>query len=908
MYRLKLDQFLTTKDRRTNITKPFSHRPEDPHEEAVDYFFNLDGRKAHNWQLQLVRKVLQGGWKPKRDDTALFSSELKGEVAKNSQAALSSRIVGHLFFPDLPDREHQIVDAHQSTSEWIFSGPTNQHVRKWCLFSAWLRSSEKVYWITGKPGSGKSTLMKFISQHPQTRSNLSAWSEGLPLLTVYFYFWNSGGEVQMSLHGFFRTVVYTILSKNPSLVKESFARRWEHSMLVGDDTRDWTLKELSNAFHDLLQRSGTQYKLCLFIDGLDEYNGNHQEFVDLLSTVISRNNVKLCVASRPWPVFENAFSTGSHLMLQDLTFPDIVRFTWERFHSHRGFQNLLILEAEYAGKLALEISRKADGVFLWVHLVTKSLLEGLTNADRVADLQRRLEELPGELEELYAKMFESIDRTYRERASRYFQIAAVAAGHLSALTLFFADEEDRMRAFNARPRPLTEEMTLASCQTIKTRLAASCKGFLEIPNPAPLEHSEGSLLGDPPFGGNEGCSSDTYTFHNDKGKGLAPDFGSHAPAEPDPRALNNWTRDPDDIVAIAEANRKVTYLHRTAKDYLESANMKAKILSMSRSGFEAQRFVLNAQLLTLRSLPRRSITRMTLWEVVNNFLGFAALAKSQLCHAFTEYVDELDTIATEMFREYNLCEENQCWADTRWNQETPHYESGFLALVAEFKLPLYLKAKIDSGKQVFNSSEGRPDLEYAIGEYSRYPSLCESPPRTRAQLPSLSIIKSLLGRGDDPNLEFRHWTAWLRMLNQVQIISNDMDSEDTQKKLVFSHWVDIMEAFIRHGGDPLTNRDSPIGSHIREILGPTMPQRARTLEKLLKSTRSRWSSIGKFITPRNRKLEQSVQTDSTPLPVFNRLESVRMGQVPWHHAFPHNYRDGTEPKIAVWQAAAHLRK
>ena len=383
-------------------------------------------------------------------------------------------------------------------------------------------------------------------------------------------------------------------------------------------------------------------------------------------------------------------------MLQDLTFPDIGRFTWERLYRHRGFKNLLKLEADYAGNLALEISRKSDGVFLWVDLVTKSLLEGLTNADRVVDLQRRLEELSGDLEALYAKMFESIDWNYRERASRYFQISAVATGNLSALTLYFADEEDPMLVFKTKPRSLTDEMTLASYQAIKTRLAGCCKGFLQIPNPAPLEHFESSLLGDPPFGGNDDCPSDTYNFNNDDGKGLKPTSESHAPAELDLHPQNSSDRGPHDTAALSEANRKVTYIHRTAKDYLESAGMKAKILSMPPSGFEAPRFVLNAQLLILRSLPR-GVPQMTLWEVIENFLAFAALAESQLRHAITEYVDGLDRIATEMFREYNLCEENQCWTDTRWNHKVARNETGFLALVAEFKLPLYIKTKIDSG-------------------------------------------------------------------------------------------------------------------------------------------------------------------------------------------------------------------
>jgi len=61
-------------------------------------------------------------------------------------------------------------------------------------------------------------------------------------------------------------------------------------------------------------------------------------------------------------------------------FPDIVRFTWDKLHGHKGFQNLLALEP---GNMILEDAGKSTGMFIWVDLVSKSLLKGLTNADAV---------------------------------------------------------------------------------------------------------------------------------------------------------------------------------------------------------------------------------------------------------------------------------------------------------------------------------------------------------------------------------------------------------------------------------------------------------------------------------------------------------------------------------------------
>ncbi|EAQ84122.1 hypothetical protein CHGG_10526 [Chaetomium globosum CBS 148.51] len=54
-----------------------------------------------------------------------------------------------------------VAEAHQATLHWVFDKQENQ---PWVDFPSWLRSSEQLYWITGKAGSGKSTLMKFLTQ------------------------------------------------------------------------------------------------------------------------------------------------------------------------------------------------------------------------------------------------------------------------------------------------------------------------------------------------------------------------------------------------------------------------------------------------------------------------------------------------------------------------------------------------------------------------------------------------------------------------------------------------------------------------------------------------------------------------------------------------------------------------
>lgn len=53
--------------------------------------------------------------------------------------------------------------------------------------------------------------------------------------------------------------------------------------------------------------------LAIFVDGLDEYHGNHQELVAYLQQLQKAPCIKLCVSSRAWNVFADAFQVGSSL-------------------------------------------------------------------------------------------------------------------------------------------------------------------------------------------------------------------------------------------------------------------------------------------------------------------------------------------------------------------------------------------------------------------------------------------------------------------------------------------------------------------------------------------------------------------------------------------------------------------
>jgi hypothetical protein len=57
----------------------------------------------------------------------------------------------------------------------------------------------------------------------------------------------------------------------------------------------------------------------MLVDGLDEYEGDHGEMAELIRMLAKSSNVKICVSSRPYLVFDDALQDCPGLRLQDLT-------------------------------------------------------------------------------------------------------------------------------------------------------------------------------------------------------------------------------------------------------------------------------------------------------------------------------------------------------------------------------------------------------------------------------------------------------------------------------------------------------------------------------------------------------------------------------------------------------------
>jgi adenylate kinase family enzyme len=279
----------------------------------------------------------------------------------------------------MDDRQIQVSAAHTKTFRWIFE-PSSVDGGLWFNFPKWLQDvHDPLYWVTGKPGSGKSTLMKFI-QTFRGDANINYGSlieamlprqDGEPPWTIAnYYAWYADQELQRSIGGLCHNFIYQLAKCHPSTLPILFPTCWEALWLV-DDLGPQQLAIVKGlrgderkTLLDMVREVTKTHRIFFLIDGLDEINDETEEAAELVLELASLPNVKVCASSRPWPVFEDAFGRKPHLTIHDLTKTDIVTYVRDNLSRGDGFSRLQKRDPSYASRLIDQVADKSAGVFL----------------------------------------------------------------------------------------------------------------------------------------------------------------------------------------------------------------------------------------------------------------------------------------------------------------------------------------------------------------------------------------------------------------------------------------------------------------------------------------------------------------------------------------------------------------
>ncbi|KAJ2907309.1 hypothetical protein MKZ38_003165 [Zalerion maritima] len=446
------------------------------------------------------------------DPKPLATLENIAQASRESIEAIQRQntILAAVRFEGMDERFSDIDIAHQETFEWILNeepdprSPNQTPVST--RFMDWLKTGGGIFHISGKAGSGKSTLMKFLCNHAKTKRLLEEWAGPRQSVISHFFFWKPGTSRQRSIQGLIRSILYKILIQIPEAISDILDLEWmeakyTQSLFINDS-------RLMTIFEKFISglRTRSHYDYIFFIDGLDEVDSNKRALVEMLRRWAGSvtNNVKLVVSSREENIFTDSFLESQRIRIHDLTRSDMSRLVWDTLISHPRFKET-IQGDEQRQHLAEAIVRLSGGIFLWVVLVLRAVMEGLDNGDSASRLEKKVAAMPRGLEPIFNQIYESVNSVDRNLVNLHLSFRLQSPRGCSLLRHSFLPDLVDDSSF-ARRSPINHFDLKASggessvSQSLgdridlgKRRLNGMCKGLLEIHRPSP-HPSNGRLL------------------------------------------------------------------------------------------------------------------------------------------------------------------------------------------------------------------------------------------------------------------------------------------------------------------------------------------------------------------------------------------------------------------------------
>ncbi|GKZ17867.1 hypothetical protein AbraCBS73388_010807 [Aspergillus brasiliensis] len=313
-----------------------------------------------------------------------------------------------LTFPQAQFRLEEISMAYEKTCEWILGRPDEES----------LPDHGGFFWIKGKPGAGKSTMMKYLL--------LNAKKELRDTVILSFFFHAQGTLLERSIMGLYRSLLHQLLDSSvPPDARNTFlnvAKRLE----LQDGNLVWTKRDVKNLL-SLTIKSLRGSHILILLDAVDECDQAEAEdmitfFQELgKSAVEHRAYLRICLASRHYPHI--TLDKGIVVIVEDQQEheEDLKKYVDTKL---RGGQSSLIQDIKN------DICERADGVFLWVVHVVR-LLNKAFDKGNISALRKRLDEIPDGLDNLFTDI---LTRDQKDMHLLLFSLQLILFGRRSLTT------------------------------------------------------------------------------------------------------------------------------------------------------------------------------------------------------------------------------------------------------------------------------------------------------------------------------------------------------------------------------------------------------------------------------------------------------------------------------------------
>ncbi|KAK7416368.1 hypothetical protein QQZ08_012025 [Neonectria magnoliae] len=397
-----------------------------------------------------------------------ISSAKPSKVTNVSQ--LDSACLESLWFPAINTRHQSLERPAEQTGRWLFE---NESYQDW--FNN--RNQEQhlgLLWLKGKPGTGKSTLMKEAFRRAASGKARSDYR------TAAFFFSAKGDELEHSPLGLFRSLLYQLLPGDGDNLRR-FKDIWDDKDLakrdVGSKKTSWQAVELTSFFESIFVKQ-TKKRTIIFVDALDECDSDKIRHMAYFWRRITRSAhvagayLSVCLSSRHFP----SVTVGNcpEIITEEHNSHDVATYLDQRFQ-------LGIATQEPHWKLLRDaILEKSAGVFLWVVLVVDDVLRNWDDGKDMQYLTRRVKNVPEALETLFSEMLSSLSPETRQVTVRFFQWVILAAKPLRL------HEWHHIMAFIRQPAPASlrewrrSDHFTANDDQLERQIRSVSRGLVEV--------------------------------------------------------------------------------------------------------------------------------------------------------------------------------------------------------------------------------------------------------------------------------------------------------------------------------------------------------------------------------------------------------------------------------------------
>ncbi|TPX16938.1 uncharacterized protein E0L32_003500 [Thyridium curvatum] len=388
------------------------------------------------------------------------ASSLSASPAPTKHSLLSGDIraalLDSLRFDQIDARLTNIKRPHLRTCSWLLR---KSEYLDW-LNPDKLAEHQGFIWMRGKPGAGKSTIMKFVLD--KTRKKYKDWS------IISFFFHARGVDLEKSTIGMYRSLLVQLLEGREELQLSLQSLGFTDINSIHNLT--WTVERLKDLFEDVICLLG-QSAVVFFIDALDECDeASIRDMVDFLRrlgelAILHHVQFRVFFSSRHYPHITCGQGLSLVLEGQEGHEEDIVAYTHKQ---------LAIGQSRLAVQIKEDIRQKAAGVFMWVVLVVEILNKEHDRGRAPRHLQAKLKTLPTDLHSLFRDILVR-DEKNKDELLLCIQWVLFARQPLSPAQLYCAILS------GTNPSELSKwDPDEISLDTVERSILNSSKGLVEI--------------------------------------------------------------------------------------------------------------------------------------------------------------------------------------------------------------------------------------------------------------------------------------------------------------------------------------------------------------------------------------------------------------------------------------------